>query len=68
MPATPRAARPHSPQRSDKRQSACQNTPTVVVCPSPTHDARYEVGPQEVVPEFYGAYHAGINPMTGRPW
>jgi hypothetical protein len=33
-----------------------------------THDPRFQCAPNEEVPELFGAYLPGVDPLTGKPW
>lgn len=35
---------------------------------APSHDPRYQLGPQDAVPEHFSAYLPGIDPSTGKSW
>lgn len=56
------------PTKTARTEPDPNRVPPVTVGRSYTHDDRVQVGEGEAVPEFFGAYFPGIDPMTGRAW
>lgn len=60
---------PGSARRNAPRGEGVVTSQTVLtICPSPTHDKRFQSDPGAVVSGPFTRFPPGVNPETGRAW